>query len=363
MKDMEEQVLPVSEIRSRAVTGSTVVVLRGVVVRLISFAGSLILARILTPSDFGLVAVGFTLVAFASFLADGGLGAALIRRPEAPTRLELESLLGFQIALTLIMVGITAALAPIFGRAGIVTLVMVAALPIVTLQAPGAILLERRLRYGPRVLVELTESVAYTGTAIVAVALGAGVWGLAGATVARAAAGAVAMNVVTPVRVLRPRLRFGEISQLLGFGARYQAVGLVSLLRDQGLNLAVATIGGLSALGLWSVAYRVMQLPFVVFEALWRARAGHGEVLRGSRGDAAGTELGSTRGAPPGRHHRGVVASDRGRDPQLAATPRHGRCRGHRPCPMSGDGWDCQSFKCRPMWWPFKRLSGRRDRN
>jgi len=270
MKDMEEQVLPVSEIRSRAVTGSTVVVLRGVVVRLISFAGSLILARMLTPSDFGLVAVGFTLVAFASFLADGGLGAALIRRPEAPTRLELESLLGFQIALTLIMVGITAAVAPIFGRAGIVTLVMVAALPIVTLQAPGSILLERRLRYERRVLVELTESVAYTGTAIVAVALGAGVWGLAGATIARAVVGAVAMNVVTPVRVLRPRLRFRDVRQLLGFGARYQAVGVVNLLRDQGLNLGVAAIGGLSALGLWNVAYRVMQVPFVVFEALWR---------------------------------------------------------------------------------------------
>lgn len=270
MKDMEEQTLSVTEIRSRAVTGSTVVVLRGVIVRLISFAGSLILARMLTPSDFGLVAVGSTLVAFASFLADGGLGAALIRRPEAPTRPELESLLGYQIVLTLIMVGITAAVAPIFGRAGIVTLVMVAALPIVTLQAPGSILLERRLRYERRVLVDLAGSVAYTGTAIVAVALGAGVWGLAGATIASAVAGAVAMNFITPVRVLRPRLRFRDVRQLLGFGARYQAVGGVNLLRDQGLNLGVAAIGGLSTLGLWSVAYRVMQVPYVVFDALWR---------------------------------------------------------------------------------------------
>src|SRR4029077_4218163 len=42
------------------------------------------------------------------------------------------------------------------------------------------------------------------------------------------------------------------------------------LVRDQGLNLGIAAVAGISVLGLWALAARVMQVPFLVFSALLR---------------------------------------------------------------------------------------------
>ena len=78
------------------------------------------------------------------------------------------------------------------------------------------------------------------------------------------------MQVVSPVRVLRPRWSFAHIRGLVAFGAKYQAVGAVNLVRDQGLNLVVVSVGGLSMLGLWSLVQRVLQVPGLIFESLWR---------------------------------------------------------------------------------------------
>ena len=66
------------EVKQRAVTGAAVDVLRGIGVRSIGLVGTLVLARLLTPYDFGIVAFGATLVTFANFLADGGIGSGFL---------------------------------------------------------------------------------------------------------------------------------------------------------------------------------------------------------------------------------------------------------------------------------------------
>jgi O-antigen/teichoic acid export membrane protein len=74
----------------------------------------------------------------------------------------------------------------------------------------------------------------------------------------------------TPDGVVRPRLGWSRIRPMLGFGARFQAVGVINIIRDLGLNLGTVLIAGVSTLGLWNLAYRVMQLPYLLFSSLWR---------------------------------------------------------------------------------------------
>jgi O-antigen/teichoic acid export membrane protein len=57
---------------------------------------------------------------------------------------------------------------------------------------------------------------------------------------------------------------------MLGFGIGFQAVGLAALARSQGVNLVIAAAGGEQLLGYWSLANRLMQVPFWLFQALWR---------------------------------------------------------------------------------------------
>ena len=57
---------------------------------------------------------------------------------------------------------------------------------------------------------------------------------------------------------------------ILGFGAKFQAASLIGVGRDQALNIGIAVAGSLSVLGLWGLALRLLQAPFLMFEALWR---------------------------------------------------------------------------------------------
>jgi len=262
--------LPRDELKRRASSGVLIVGTRGAVIALIALIGQILLARLLVPEDFGAVAVGLATVAFVNLLADGGLGAALIRRDEAPERKELQALTALQITETTLIAGVVTALAPAFGHVGWVTALIVASTPLLAMQIPGRIVLERALAYRRLAVVEIVQVLVFNIWALAWVLSGAGVWGLASAPIARSVAGVLAMAWASPVGVPMPRYSWRRIRALVGFGLRFQAVTGLWLVRQQGLNFVVAGMSGLSTLGLVSVARRVLEVPHLLFGALWR---------------------------------------------------------------------------------------------
>lgn len=259
-----------AEVRRRAGAGIAAVGLRQLAIRAIGLGGTVVLARLLVPSDLGAVAFGTALVTAFAFAGDAGIGAGMIRGAQAPGRQDLQSFLGLQLAVTLVLAAATALAGSQFGVIGKVTALMVLSLPLATLRTPGLILFERDLHYGPLVIIELVETVVFYLWAILTVLAGWGVWGLASASPVRAVVGSVIMTVVSPAGFMAPRLSLGRLRGLLRFGVQYQAVNAVALARDQGVNIGTAAIAGVAVLGLWSLAFRIMQVPFLVFEALWR---------------------------------------------------------------------------------------------
>jgi O-antigen/teichoic acid export membrane protein len=259
-----------ADVRHRALAGVALVGLRGVGVRVLALAGNVLLARLLLPREFGTAAVGLTLLLLTSFLSDAGIAAALVRRAEPPTRDELRVVLGLQLVLAVVLAAAISAAAWPFGRTGHVAAVMAWSLPLGAARTPAAVALERRLEYRVIVLVELVDTLVYYGWAVAGALLGHGVWALATAALARAVAGTVVILARCPEGRVGPRVDFRRVRELLGFGATIQAIGLANIARDQGLNLGLAAVGGVTVLGLWTLAYRVLQLPFLVFESLWR---------------------------------------------------------------------------------------------
>jgi polysaccharide transporter, PST family len=262
--------LDADEVRRRATSGAAALGVRNVVLLVVGLAANLVLARLLVPRDFGYVALGQTVALAGSFLASGGIGIALIGRPQAPSRRELESVLGVQLAAATGLAVVFAAAAVPFGRGGAVVALILASLPLSTLRVAQAILLERELSFRAIATVDVIELLAQYAWAVTAVALGAGVWGLASAIVVRGLSGSVAMMRLGPLGLLRPRLRWREVRPLIGFGVRFQAAGGVGLARDQALNAGIAAIGGISLLGVWALAFRFMQVPLLLFSTLYR---------------------------------------------------------------------------------------------
>jgi O-antigen/teichoic acid export membrane protein len=259
------------ELRRRASAGLFVVGSWGSINLVLGFVGSVALARLLEPRDFGIAAIGMTLLLFGNTLCDAGLGSGLIRRPEPPSRAELRSVVALQVLLASALALPAAAVALLFGEAGLVVTVMVLALPFMTLQTPGRIVLGRALLLRRVAVVDAAGPLVYYGWAIAGAAAGWGVWALATASVARVLAQGVVMVRLSGVGLVLPSLKaVRALRSVIAFGVRFQAVTVTGLIRDQGVNLVTGAIAGVVTLGLWTLVRRLLEVPLLLFEAVWR---------------------------------------------------------------------------------------------
>ena len=234
---------------------------RDAVVQVLGFVISLALAWLLSPEDFGITTLGLTIVSATNMIADGGIAASLISRNETPTRAELGAVSGFQLCLT---IPVAIAALPVgfaFGGDGPATAVILQVLPLYALRTPPLLLLERRLEFGPKILIEITELVSYGVVAIGLALLGLGVWAMPIALVVRTAAGTALAYVLSPIKWTHPSIRFDLMRPLLGFGVRFQMKTLVQLARDLAVVSLVGGLGGLTDLGYYGFCTRLLALP------------------------------------------------------------------------------------------------------
>jgi O-antigen/teichoic acid export membrane protein len=268
---VEVEGLTAADIRRRAVSGSVLLTGKGVAVQVLGFVSTIVIAHFLTPGELGQVAFGITLTTLLAFVGGSqGLAGALIRMKETPAPEDLETVIGLQLAIGVaIAAAVTAAALP-FGVVGQLTTLMVWAIPVVAFRVPAQAVLERRLDYRRLVAAETAEVVMFQTWQIATVLAGWGVWGLASAVLFRACSGTVVLIALSHVRHLRPRLSRARSRRVLGIGLKIQATDLIDGFRDQGMNISTAAIAGLPVLGLWSMAYRAIQLPAMLFSSLFR---------------------------------------------------------------------------------------------
>lgn len=192
-----------------------------VALQLVGFAGSIVLARLIAPAEFGYFAVVATLLMLAGETVGSGITAALVQRPDATAEhLRSASAIAFWSGL---LAGLAVlALAPLAGELfgdPIVELVRIAAayLPLVALAATSAAILQRRLRFAllaaveaGGVLIGVAASIALAAAGLEGEALVLGaVAGQAAATLALLLAAPPPAPFAAPLAQSRELLRFG----------------------------------------------------------------------------------------------------------------------------------------------------------
>ncbi|HEV2954081.1 MAG TPA: oligosaccharide flippase family protein, partial [Candidatus Dormibacteraeota bacterium] len=228
---------------------------RDVFIRLLGLVGSVVLARKLSPSTFGLFAVGYFAIGTFGIFSELGLGAAFIRQSRDPDKHDLDALFTFQLVvvclLALVMVVLAPLLAGIYHLAELEWLVRALALSLVLsgLRTVPIVIAERKLTYGPVALSDMGGQIAYWGVAITMATLGFGIWSLATAVIASSAVGTVVLFLRTS---WRPSLQFhwGPIWIASRFGVLYQSQSAIAFVKDS----AIPAFGGL-AYGSAAVGY------------------------------------------------------------------------------------------------------------
>lgn len=221
----------------------------------------MVLARLLTPLEYGVIAVAIAVIGIGATLADMGLMQYLIRAEDQSPELRGGALgLGLAIG-ALITAGTVGAcaIAPAawFGDELRETLLV---LSLTFLIQPFATVagasLRREMRFGTLYWVGIAEEAALVGVAVGLALLGMGPVGLAWAHVAQVTTGAIALALVVPP--VRPVLRrWGAIFR---FGRVWTAIGALGEIGDALSRLAIGSLLGLGAAGLLSRAETVLQM-------------------------------------------------------------------------------------------------------
>jgi O-antigen/teichoic acid export membrane protein len=266
----------------------------GALVRVVSqLVIGVLLARLLGPEPFGLVAIAWFVVGLGNLISDLGFGSALIQRErihEEDTRFVFTILVLIASIMTITVVSTAGFVSDFFRRPDAVPVIRALGLLFVA-QAFGQVpanLLRRELNFKVVQMAQVSSYlIAYLGLGIPLAIAGAGVWSLVAAALAQA------VLVSTMLFAMRPHAVAPLLSQpgrgLLGFGSTVMGSNIANFTIN---NIDTAIIGrafGAVDLGLYSRALQLVSTPMnavlsnlsaVLFPAYSRAQANTASVRK-----------------------------------------------------------------------------------
>lgn len=255
-----------SSVRSGAITAGAQAALLAIHV-----LGTAILARLLGPSEFGLMAMAMAFTAFAGLFRDLGLSTATIQR-EHLTDAHTNALFWLNVSAGLVLSVLTAIIAPaiasFYGRPEVTGLLWVLA-PVFLLGSIGAqpsAMLQRQMRFGRKVCADISGAIV---TLVVSVAMawqGSGVWSLAFGSLAGTATSSTLMLALSPLRLSRPR-RSAGLREMIGFGGHITAFEVINYLHRHLDQILIGRQLGAEMLGFYSRAYQLLMLPITNLRA------------------------------------------------------------------------------------------------
>jgi PST family polysaccharide transporter len=225
----------------------------------------MILARLLAPEDFGLIAMVTALTGLIGQIRKAGLSTAIIQQREI-TRAQITTLFwisfGISIAATVVEVVLAPGIAWFYGEPRLLgialALAAVGMFAGVSMQHRG--LLRRQMRFGALSAIEILAAVLGLAAAIVAALLGAGYWALVYEQLAMAVVTTAGVWIACRWRPGRPR-RNADVADMLSFGANLTGSNVFGYVARKLDDVLVGSFVGSASLGLYTRAYTLLDLP------------------------------------------------------------------------------------------------------
>lgn len=224
-----------------------------------------ILARLLTPKDFGLIAMVVVFTEFLRLFRDFGLSAALIQRGKL-TEKHLSSMFWINILTGFILTLILSACAPIIAnfynedRLILITIILASTFFISSFGIVQNALFMKELNHKYIAIIWTFTTIISGALAIVLAFTGFGIWSL------------VYQQVISSLILgflpwffcrWKPKFLFSwrEVKELLGFGLNLTGFNFVNYFSRNLDNLFIGKFLGSISLGFYNFAYQVMMFP------------------------------------------------------------------------------------------------------
>ena len=256
-------------------------VMRGAGVAAIGFAGAqavnlgfyVVLARLLSPSEFGTYAAATVLLGFSYLVSEGGLSSAVIQRRdriEEAQSTAVVAMLTSGAVLSLLALAASPLIGLIFDSSEITAIAAVMSGTIL-ISATGSIpdaILRRRFSQLQRIVIEPSQVVVFGTVSVIGALNDLGPWSL---VIGQYAGFIVAVTLAWVLARWRPRLSqfsFGMWRELAAYGRHVFASSAILRIGEQAADTAIVGKGlGESALGQYRYAFRIASTPFQVILA------------------------------------------------------------------------------------------------
>lgn len=225
-----------------------------------------VLARLLDPAHFGLIAIANVVLRFLTYFAQLGVGPALIQKPELADG-DVRAALSVSLSISTVCMVIAMIAAPFITNYFVMPLLepVVRALSVNFLlgglSAVSLSLLRREMRFKQIAVIESSAYIVGYGLIGITLAyLGFGVWALVGAVLSQS-------TLTAGLAFLFSRHEFGWRHQknqrvhFFKFGARYSLIGFIEFLSGSLDAMIIGKIFGSAAAGIYGRASLLANLP------------------------------------------------------------------------------------------------------
>lgn len=253
------------DLKSLSVRGGAATVLGQGARFVIQVGSTMVLARLLAPADFGLIAMVMAVTGFAALFKDLGLSMATIQRAEINHE-QVSTLFWVNVAVSGLIAMLTVAMAPVIAwfygepRLTLVTIALSTVFLFGGLTVQHQALLERQMRFAALAAIQVAAMAAGVCAAIVTAALGFGYWALVVMQVTSALAIALGVWLLSDWRPGRPRRNAG-VKGMLVFGANLTGFNILNYFARNLDNVLIGKVWGAIQLGLYNKAYGLLTLP------------------------------------------------------------------------------------------------------
>jgi PST family polysaccharide transporter len=234
-----------------------------------NIVSTLVLARLLTPQDFGLVAMVTAFTGFLEVLKDAGLSTATVQRQEI-NQAQVSNLFWANLVIGFVITCLVSALSPALAwfyhepRLVPVAITLSLTFLLTASAVQHQAILRRQMRFAAVATIQVVSSLLGLSVAIAMAVAGEGYWSLVGSLLTSAVSSCVVTWLLSDWRPGLPVRHVGTFA-LLGFGAHLTGAALVQTVMGMVDTLLIGRFYGPNAVGLYTRGAALLLNPLQQF--------------------------------------------------------------------------------------------------
>lgn len=260
-----------ANIKGRSVKGGAITMVSQACKFVLQTGSTVVLARLLTPEDYGLFGMVAAVTGFISLFKDLGLSKATVQR-ETINQAQVSTLFWVNVGVSLLLAFVTAAIAPAIAwfygepRLTMITLVLAIGYFFGGLAVQHQALLNRQMRFTVLAIIDIADMAIGVLVGVVAALMGYGLWALVFMQLAMGITNAVMSWTVCSWRPSLPSRKSG-VRSMLAFGANLTGFNVVNYFARNADNVLIGRFWGAQQLGLYTKAYQLLLMPLYQINA------------------------------------------------------------------------------------------------